>query len=180
MKYKFYEKTIYSLLKKTIGIENGRFFPTAGAAIPPAVQEFILSVGINMVAGYGLTESTATVSCENDFDHVVGSVGRIMPHVEVKIGENNEILLRGVGITHGYYKKEAATKLPLLKTDGFIRVTPVISRTDIYSLLSVLRICLKLQMGNILLLKLSKLSWWWTDISIRFPLLRMSVSLFRL
>ena len=65
-----------------------------------------------MVAGYGLTESTATVSCENDFDHVVGSVGRIMPHVEVKIGENNEILLRGVGITHGYYKKEAATRLP--------------------------------------------------------------------
>jgi hypothetical protein len=53
MKYKFYEKTIYSLLKKTIGIENGRFFPTAGAAIPPAVQEFVLSVGINMVAGYG-------------------------------------------------------------------------------------------------------------------------------
>jgi acyl-CoA synthetase (AMP-forming)/AMP-acid ligase II len=57
MKCKFYEKTIYSLLKKTIGIENGRFFPTAGAAIPPAVQEFVLSVGINMVAGYGLTES---------------------------------------------------------------------------------------------------------------------------
>lgn len=111
MKYKFYEKTIYSLLKKTIGIENGRFFPTAGAAIPPAVQEFVLSVGINMVAGYGLTESTATVSCENDYDHVVGSVGRIMPHVQVKIAEeNNEILLRGEGITHGYYKKEAATK----------------------------------------------------------------------
>ncbi|MDE5677675.1 long-chain fatty acid--CoA ligase [Phocaeicola sp.] len=109
MKYKFYEKTIYSLLKKTIGIENGRFFPTAGAAIPPAVQEFVLSVGINMVAGYGLTESTATVSCENDYDHVVGSVGRIMPHVQVRIGENNEIQLRGEGITHGYYKKEAAT-----------------------------------------------------------------------
>ena len=86
MKYKFYEKTIYSLLKKTIGIENGRFFPTAGAAIPPAVQEFVLSVGINMVAGYGLTESTATVACENDNDHVVGSVGRIMPHVQVRIG----------------------------------------------------------------------------------------------
>lgn len=119
MKYKFYEKTIYSLLKKTIGIENGRFFPTAGAAIPPAVQEFILSVGINMVAGYGLTESTATVSCENDFDHVVGSVGRIMPHVEVKIGENNEILLRGVGITHGYYKKEAATKAAFTEDGWF-------------------------------------------------------------
>ena len=119
MKYKFYEKTIYSLLKKTIGIENGRFFPTAGAAIPPAVQEFVLSVGINMVAGYGLTESTATVACENDNDHVVGSVGRIMPHVQVRIGENNEIMLRGEGITHGYYKKEAATKAAFTEDGWF-------------------------------------------------------------
>ncbi len=110
LKYKFYDKVIYGLLKKTIGIENGRFFPTAGAAIPPAVQEFVLSVGINMVAGYGLTESTATVACEDDRDHVVGSVGRLMPHVQIKIGENNEILLKGVGITHGYYKKEAVTR----------------------------------------------------------------------
>ena len=121
MKYRFYEKTIYSLLKKTIGIENGRFFPTAGAAIPPTVQEFVLSVGINMVAGYGLTESTATVSCENNTDHVIGSVGRIMPHVQVRIaGENNEILLRGEGITHGYYKKEAATRAAFTE-DGWFR-----------------------------------------------------------
>ena len=119
MKYKFYEKTIYSLLKKTIGIENGRFFPTAGAAIPPAVQEFVLSVGINMVAGYGLTESTATVACENDNDHVVGSVGRIMPHVQVRIGKNNEIMLRGEGITQGYYKKEAATKAAFTEDGWF-------------------------------------------------------------
>ena len=109
MKYKFYEKTIYSLLKKTIGIENGRFFPTAGAAIPPAVQEFVLSVGINMVAGYGLTESTATVSCFLNEGYEIGSVGTVMPDVEVKIGENNEILLRGKTITTGYYKKPEAT-----------------------------------------------------------------------
>ena len=78
MKYKFYEKTIYSLLKKTLGLDRGAFFPTAGAAIPPAVQDFVLSVGINMVAGYGLTESIATVSCENNFDHMVGSVGTMV------------------------------------------------------------------------------------------------------
>ncbi len=108
MKYKFYEKTVYSLLKKTIGIENGNFFPTAGAAIPPAVEEFVHSVGINMIAGYGLTESTATVSCDV-VPYTIGSVGRVMPDVEVKIGENNEILLRGKTITKGYYKKEAVT-----------------------------------------------------------------------
>ena len=120
MKYKFYEKTIYSLLKKTLGLDRGAFFPTAGAAIPPAVQEFVLSVGINMVAGYGLTEAIATVSCENNFDHMVGSVGKLMPHMQVKFGENDEILLKGPAITKGYYKKEAATKASFTE-DGWFR-----------------------------------------------------------
>ena len=120
LKYKFYEKTIYSLLKKTLGLDRGAFFPTAGAAIPPAVQEFVLSVGINMVAGYGLTESVATVSCENNFDHEIGSVGKLMPHMQVKFGENDEILLKGPAITKGYYKKEAATKAAFTE-DGWFR-----------------------------------------------------------
>lgn len=120
LRYKFFEKTVYSLLRKRLGLENGRFFPTAGAAIPPAVQEFILSVGINMVAGYGLTESLATVSCEEEFDHVIGSVGRVMPHMQVRIGENNEILLKGDSITRGYYKKEAITKAAFTE-DGWFR-----------------------------------------------------------
>ena len=120
LKYKFYEKTIYSLLKKTLGLDRGAFFPTAGAAIPPAVQEFVLSVGINMVAGYGLTESIATVSCENNFDHEIGSVGKLMPHMEIKFGENDEILLKGPAITKGYYKKEAATKAAFTE-DGWSR-----------------------------------------------------------
>lgn len=110
LKYKFYEKTIYSLLKKTIGIENGNFFPTAGAAIPSKVEEFVRSVGINMIAGYGLTETTATVTCQWIDDFKIGSVGRVLPGVEVKIGENNEILVKGETVTKGYYKKEAITK----------------------------------------------------------------------
>lgn len=120
MKYKFYEKTIYSLLKKTLGLDRGSFFPTAGAAIPPAVQEFVLSVGINMLAGYGLTESIATVSCENLYDHEIGSVGKLMPHMQVKFGENDEILLKGPAITKGYYKKEAITKASFTE-DGWFR-----------------------------------------------------------
>lgn len=109
LKYKFYEKTFYTLLKKTIGIENGNFFPTAGAAVSDEVCKFVHSVGINMVVGYGLTESTASVSCFLNEGFEIGSVGTVMPDVEVKIGENNEILLRGKTITGGYYKKEAAT-----------------------------------------------------------------------
>lgn len=109
LKYKFYEKTIYALLKKTIGIENGNFFPTAGAAVSDEICEFVHSVGINMVVGYGLTESTATVSCFLNEGFEIGSVGTVMPDVEVKIGENDEILLRGKTITTGYYKKPEAT-----------------------------------------------------------------------
>lgn len=109
LKYKFYEKTIYALLKKTIGIENGNFFPTAGAAVPDEICEFVHSVGINMVVGYGLTESTATVSCFLNTGYEIGSVGVAMPDVEIKIGESNEILLRGKTITTGYYKKPMAT-----------------------------------------------------------------------
>lgn len=110
LKYKFYEKTVYQLLKKTVGIENGNFFPTAGAAIPDAIYEFIRSVGIEMIVGYGLTESTATVSCSWKTGYYeIGSVGHVMPDVEVKIGDNNEVLLRGKTITKGYYKKAEAT-----------------------------------------------------------------------
>jgi long-chain acyl-CoA synthetase len=109
MKYRFYEKTVMHLLKKTIGIENGNFFPTAGAAVNDEVCEFVHSVGINMIVGYGLTESMATVSCEWKTNYEIGSVGVPMPDVQVKIGENSEILLRGKTITKGYYKKAEAT-----------------------------------------------------------------------
>jgi long-chain acyl-CoA synthetase len=119
LKYKFYEKTIYALLKKTIGIENGNFFPTAGAAVSDEICEFVHSVGINMIVGYGLTESTATVSCFPSKDFQVGSVGSVMTDVEVKIGKDDEILLRGKTITKGYYKKSEATAAAIDKEGWF-------------------------------------------------------------
>ena len=70
-----------------------------------------------MVAGYGLTESLATVSCDYGVK-TLGSVGRPLPGIEVKIGENDEILIKGPGVTSGYYKKESATREAFDK-DGF-------------------------------------------------------------
>ncbi len=114
LKYKFYEKTIISLLKKKLGFERGNFFPTAGAAIPREVEEFVHSTGINMVAGYGLTESTATVSCDwNGAVKTIGSVGRVLDGLQIKFGENNEILLKGDTITKGYYRKAEVTALAI-------------------------------------------------------------------
>ena len=119
LKYKFYEKTVYSLLKKTIGIERGNFFPTAGAAVPDEICVFVQSVGINMMVGYGLTESTATVSCFPYVDYKIGSVGKIMPGIEVKIGADNEILLKGKTMTTGYYNKPIETAA-LIDEDGWL------------------------------------------------------------
>ena len=119
LKYKMYDQLAFKTIKKTLGLENGVFFPVAGSSIPPVVEEFIHSVGIGMVAGYGLTESTATISCDWG-QKTMGSVGRPLPGIDVKIGENDEILVKGSGITHGYYKKEHYTKEAFTE-DGYFR-----------------------------------------------------------
>ena len=110
MKYKFYEKTVIALLLKNLGLERQNFFPTAGAAVPVEVEEFVHAAGIGMIVGYGLTESTATVSCDRWNQPItLGSVGRVLDGVNVKIGENSEILLKGETITQGYYRKAEVT-----------------------------------------------------------------------
>ena len=117
LKYRFYDKLVFQKLKRAIGMDNALFLPTAGAPIPPTIEEFIHSVGIGLVAGYGLTESLATVSCDHGVK-TLGSVGRPLPGIEVKIGENDEILIKGPGVTCGYYKKESATREAFDK-DGY-------------------------------------------------------------
>ncbi len=111
MKYTFYNKVLFSLIRKQLGLENAHFFPTAGATVSPDVEEFIHSIGINMMVGYGLTESLATVSNDHLGEpYTIGSVGRPIFSIQIKIGENDEILLKGPTITRGYYKREALTK----------------------------------------------------------------------
>jgi len=98
-------------VRKQLGLEHPGIFPTAGATVSPEVEEFVHSIGINMVVGYGLTESLATVSCDQKgMPYTIGSVGRPLGTVQVKIGENNEILLKGTTITKGYYKRPAANE----------------------------------------------------------------------
>lgn len=112
MQYLFYEKTVIALLLKTLGLERHNFFPTAGAAIPKVVEEFIHSAGIMMIVGYGLTESTATVTADRWNQPItIGSVGRLLDGIQIKFGENNEILLKGDTITKGYYRKAEVTGL---------------------------------------------------------------------
>ena len=119
LEYKVVDKAILSLVRKTMGLIKPNIFPTAGAYVSPEVEEFIHSIGLNMVVGYGLTESLATVSCDHLSDgYTLGSVGRPIEGIQIKIGENDEILLKGPTITRGYYKRDSINAVSF-DEDGF-------------------------------------------------------------
>ncbi|UPS44266.1 long-chain fatty acid--CoA ligase [Prevotella sp. E15-22] len=121
LEYELLNKTVFSLVRKELGLENAHFFPTAGATVSAHVEEFVHAIGINMVVGYGLTESLATVSC----DHLgkpfqLGSVGHPIQGIKIKISSEGEILLKGPTITRGYYNRDDITRQSFTE-DGFFR-----------------------------------------------------------
>ena len=99
------------VLKKIQDVVGGRirFFPCAGAPLSRKIEEFFHSAGIRIAYGYGLTETTATVTCHENFHFRPGTVGKPIKGVEVKIAPNGEVLVRGENVMKGYYKKPEAT-----------------------------------------------------------------------
>lgn len=120
LQYRFFDKVVFSRLRKAIGIPNGNIFPTAGAPLSDTINEFLHTCGINIVYGYGLTETTATVSCFNSVGYEIGSVGETMPSVQVRVGKDNEILVKGATVMKGYYKKPEETA-QVFTEDGWFR-----------------------------------------------------------
>lgn len=121
LKFQFYNKTVFTLLKRVLGIERGRFFPVAGAPLSDTVNEFLQSVNISIAYGYGLSETTATVCFYPEIGFQFGSIGEVMPGVQVKIDPgNNEILVKGKTVMSGYYNKPEETKRAFTE-DGFFR-----------------------------------------------------------
>ena len=119
-KYNLADKLVFSKLKKTLGIENGVMFPTAGAALSDEICQFFRAVGVPITVGYGLTESCATVCCFEPTKYTFDSIGTIMPDLQVKIGEDNEILLKGKTIFREYYNKPQANA-QAFTADGWFR-----------------------------------------------------------
>lgn len=120
-KFLFYDKTVFTLVKRVLGLQHGRFFPVAGAPLSDTVAEFLLSINIPIRYGYGLSETTATVSFYPQTDYKVGSIGTLMPGLEVKIDPSNgEILVRGKTVMSGYYKMPDENKKSFTD-DGFFR-----------------------------------------------------------
>ena len=121
LKYDVINKALFGKVRKELGLVNANIFPTAGAAISAHVEEFVHSIGINMIAGYGLTESLATVSCDRLGEpYSVGSVGRIIDGLDVKISEEGEVLLKGPSIFHGYYNRDDITAASFTE-DGYFK-----------------------------------------------------------
>ena len=121
LEYEAIDKTLFSMVRKELGLTNPNIFPTAGAAISPNIEEFVHAIGLNMVAGYGLTESLATVSCDQlDKVYTIGSVGRPLSVVDVKISDEGEVLLKGKTITKGYYNRPDLND-STFTADGYFR-----------------------------------------------------------
>lgn len=121
LEYELLNRTVFSLVRKELGLENAHFFPTAGAAVSEHVEELVHSIGLNMIVGYGLTESLATVSCDHlNKPYTVGSVGRPINGIDIRISDEGEILLKGPTITKGYYNREDLTRQAFTE-DGYFR-----------------------------------------------------------
>ncbi len=113
------ERLVFRKLRARFGGRT-RFLPVAGARLADDVNLFFQAMGLNLKYGYGMTETTATVCCYEDSQFKLGSIGTVMDGIEVKLGENNELLVRSPTVMRGYYNKPEATA-EVMTEDGFLR-----------------------------------------------------------
>ena len=120
MRYKTLDKLVLSKVRDAIGINKATIFPTAGAAVSDNIVAFLRGVNLPIVVGYGLSETTATVSCYREGNFKIGTIGKALDTLDVKIGENNEILVKGPSVMKGYYNRpeESANAFTI---DGYLR-----------------------------------------------------------
>jgi long-chain acyl-CoA synthetase len=108
VKHKVAEKLVFKKLQHRTG-GNLRFFISGGAALPKELGEFFEAIGLQIIEGYGLTESSPVLSANRVDEYKFGSVGKPFPGVEIKIASDGEILARGPNIMQGYYKNKKET-----------------------------------------------------------------------
>ena len=107
--YQYFEKKVFRKLRGAIGVIDNKMFPTAGAMLSDNITEFLHAVGINICIGYGLSETNASVSFFTAPGWTIGTVGMPISSIQVKIGDQNEILVKGPTIMKGYYNKPEET-----------------------------------------------------------------------
>lgn len=118
--YEFFDKRVFRLLRRAIGFTNPNIFPTAGAPLSAGIVEFFQTCGLNIMIGYGLSETTATVTCFPYTGWEPGTVGTLLPEIKCRIGEDNEIQVKGPTVMREYYNKPAETEAAFTD-DGWFR-----------------------------------------------------------
>lgn len=117
LKYRWADMRYFSALRKAFGVNKAKLLPAAGAHMDAGLIKYFRSMGVPIIHAYGLTETTAAVSCFDRVDYEIDSLGTLMPGVKVKIDENGEILVKGKTVCQGYYNMKEETGRAF--TDGW-------------------------------------------------------------
>lgn len=133
-RHKVFDVLVYGKLRAAVG-GRVQYAVSGGAALGERLGHFFRGVGITILEGYGLTETTAPASVNRPTALKIGTVGRPIPGVDIRIGDDGEVLVRGINVLRGYWNNEAATKEALedgwfrtgdlgsLDEEGFLRIT---------------------------------------------------------
>ncbi len=135
LKYAIANKLVFDKLREAVG-GNLRFGITAAAPLSPEIIKFFQSLGIPLYEGYGMTECMAPATMNTPGENRIGTVGKPLPSVRIRIAEDGEILIKGPNVFIGYYKNEEETRKALdedgwlhsgdlgeIDEDGFLKIT---------------------------------------------------------
>jgi long-chain acyl-CoA synthetase len=127
LRWRLANRVVYSKIRAGVG-GRIRIFSSGGAPLAPELAEFFWSVGLPVYQGYGLTETSPVITFNSPKGNRVGTVGRAIPNVQVRIAEDGEIMAKGPCVMQGYYRKPNETR-EVFTPDGWFR-TGDIGRLD--------------------------------------------------
>ncbi|HPN12967.1 MAG TPA: long-chain fatty acid--CoA ligase, partial [Spirochaetota bacterium] len=128
-KFNLANKLVFSKLKATIGLDKLRFAISGGGPLSVSDAEFFIGMGITILEGFGLTETTPVTHFNRPGRIKPGTVGHAIPQTKVKIADDGELLIKGPQVMKGYYKNPKATKEVFTK-DGFFRTGDIAAIDD--------------------------------------------------